>query len=135
MRQGFDKVSFDIYQKLNMSFRAMRRYWFVGAMFVAQSAHAAKISGMTSGWKTEWASMVSFVLLVVAGLGVLVAAFSVISWIIAAKRQEPAKWQLFGVLGGAAAVIIPVIVLAFAGSLSGEQGDADGTFSDLDIKY
>lgn len=135
MRQGFDKISALIYQKTNKLFRGGRQLWLLAAMLFAQSAHAAKFSDLLSGWKTELTAGVSFFLFAVAGVGVVIAGFSVISWIMAAKRQEPAKWQLYGVLGGAAAVIIPVIVLALAGSLTGEQGDADGTFSDLDLRY
>ena len=38
-------------------------------------------------------------------------------------------------IGGALAVIVPVLVLATAGSVGSGQGGADSTMSDLGIKF
>ena len=117
-----------------MSARLSRTVAILGMAVLSQPAWALKLSGLTDGMSTEVSSVVKLVLLVIAGVGVCVAGTAVITWIFAKKNNEPAKWQLSGVIGGAAAVVIPLIVLAVAGSLTGEQGNADGVFNELGIQ-
>ncbi len=96
-------------------------------------AHALRVSDLTTGQATEISAVLKLFLLGTAALGIGFAGISVISWIVAIKRQEPAKWQLYGAVGGAAAVVVPLLVLAMAGSLTSEQGNADSVFSELQI--
>lgn len=101
----------------------------------AAFAGGVKLSGLASGWKSEAAEVVPVILMIVAGIGVIIAAVAVISGVMAKKNQEPLKWQLWGVVGGGLAVIVPVLILATAGSVGSGQGNAAGTMSDLKIKY
>ena len=104
-------------------------------MMVSMPAHAFKLSELFTGMKSEAAVIVPVVLLIIMGGGVIIGGWAVISGIMAKKNQEPLKWQVAGVVGGAIAIIFPLILLAFAGSLSNEQGDAQGVMSELNIKY
>lgn len=97
-------------------------------------AKAKGISSLTSNWKSETQEIVPVILLIIAGLGVITAAIAVISGVMAKKNQEPLKWQLWGLVGGALAVIVPVLIMATAGSLGSGQGDASGTMKGLGIQ-
>lgn len=97
-------------------------------------AKATGISSLTANWKSETQEIVPVILLIVAGLGVITAAIAVISGVMAKKNQEPLKWQLWGLVGGALAVIVPVLIMATAGSLGSGQGDASGTMKGLGIQ-
>lgn len=97
-------------------------------------AKAKGISSLTANWKSETQEIVPVILLIVAGLGVITAAIAVISGVMAKKNQEPLKWQLWGLVGGALAVIVPVLIMATAGSLGSGQGDASGTMKGLGIQ-
>ena len=109
----------------------------ISAPFMAFStqAHAIKLSDLTSGMKNEIASIAPVWLLGIMALGICFAGVAVISGIIAKKNQEPLKWQVWGVVGGAIAIILPVILLSFAGSLSNDEGDAESVMSELNINY
>jgi hypothetical protein len=104
-------------------------------MMVSMPAHAFKLSKLFSGMKTEMATIVPVVLLGIMGIGVIIGGWAIISGTLAKKNQEPLKWQVAGVIGGAMAIIFPLILLAFAGSMSNEQGDAEGVMSELNINY
>jgi len=104
------------------------------SLLFAEVVMATNLSGLTGEWKKEAGSIVPTILLIIAGIGVIIAAIAVISGIMAKKNQEPLRWQLWGVIGGALAVIIPVLVLATAGSLAGGQGGADTTMGSLNIQ-
>lgn len=97
-------------------------------------AKAKGVSSLTANWKSETQEIVPVILLIVAGLGVITAAIAVISGVMAKKNQEPLKWQLWGLVGGALAVIVPVLIMATAGSLGSGQGDASGTMKGLGIQ-
>lgn len=94
-----------------------------------------RLSTLSTGWQSEASAVVPVILMIVAGLGVIIAAIAVISGVMAKKNQEPLKWQLWGVIGGALAVIVPVLILATAGSVGSGQGNAAGTLNNLNIKY
>ncbi|WP_326430273.1 hypothetical protein VQ574_21360 (plasmid) [Stutzerimonas frequens] len=104
-------------------------------MLVATPAHAFKLSDLFNGIKSEWGMIVPVVLLLIMGLGVIFAGWAVISAIIAKKNQEPLKWQVAGLIGGFFAIVLPLILLAGAGSLTNEQGNAEGVMSELNINY
>lgn len=104
-------------------------------MMVSMPAHAFKLSDLFTGMKAEAAVIVPVVLLCIMGLGVIIGGWAVISGTLAKKNQEPLKWQVPGVIGSAIAIIFPLILLAFAGSLSNDQGNAEGVMSELNIKY
>lgn len=97
-------------------------------------AKAKGVSSLTANWKSETQEIVPVILLIIAGLGVITAAIAVISGVMAKKNQEPLKWQLWGLVGGALAVIVPVLIMATAGSLGSGQGDASGTMKGLGIQ-
>lgn len=97
-------------------------------------AKAKGVSSLTANWKSETQEIVPVILLIIAGLGVITAAIAVISGVMAKKNQEPLKWQLWGLVGGALAVIVPVLIMATAGSLGSGQGDASGTMKGLGIE-
>lgn len=115
--------------------RVKRSLIFLAIAFVSQPAWALKASDLTGGITLEVSAGVKLGLIIIAGIGIVTAGVAIISWIMANKRNEPAKWQFGAVLGGAAATIVPLLVLAFAGSLSDGQGDAEGVFNDLGINY
>lgn len=101
----------------------------------AAMASSFKLSNLSRGWLDEAGEVVPVILMIVAGIGVIIASIAVISGIMAKKNQEPLKWQLWGVIGGALAVIVPVLILATAGSVGSGQGNASGTLNQLNIKY
>lgn len=101
----------------------------------AAFAGGLKLSKLSEGWQDEAGAVVPVILMIVAGIGVVIAGIAVISGIMAKKNQEPLKWQLWGVIGGGLAVIVPVLILATAGSVGSGQGDADNTMKSLNIKY
>jgi len=101
----------------------------------AVMAGGVRLSTLSTGWQSEAGAVVPVVLMIVAGIGVIIAAIAVISGVMAKKNQEPLKWQLWGVIGGALAVIVPVLILATAGSVGSGQGNAAGTLNNLNIKY
>lgn len=98
-------------------------------------AGSPTLSSLSGNWKKEAGDVVPVILMIIAGIGVIIAAIAVISGVMAKKNQEPLKWQLWGVIGGALAVIVPVLVLATAGSVGSGQGRASGTMQELNIKY
>lgn len=101
----------------------------------AAMASGFKLSNLSRGWLDEAGEVVPAILMIVAGIGVIIASIAVISGVMAKKNQEPLKWQLWGVIGGALAVIVPVLILATAGSVGSGQGNASGTLNQLNIKY
>lgn len=99
------------------------------------SAADFKISNFFTGMGDEAKIIVPIILKLFAGVGVFFAAWGVISAISTKKQQQPLTWQLFAVIGGAVAVVIPVIILAAAGSATNGEGDAESTLSDLGVSY
>lgn len=131
LREIYDNASIAVAVKLATS----RAAQVTGLMAVAGSAHAVdKISGLTSGWTTELSESTKFYLLAIAAAGICLGSWSTISAIMAKKNQEPLKWQGWGLVGGGAAVIVPVLILAFAGSIGGGSGGASTTFTKLGIQ-
>ncbi|MDU4254460.1 hypothetical protein [Pseudomonas sp.] len=105
-------------------------------MLVSAPAHALKASDIVgTGWKQELASIAPVLLLFIMLCGIVLGGWAIISGINAKRNQEPLKWQIYGVIGGALAIVFPVVLLALGGSLSNEQGDAESVMSELNIKY
>lgn len=132
LKQYVDDVSINIFVKVSTNRTALA----IGgglALVSGNSQASGKISGMTGGWTTELGAGTKFGLLLLAAAGIVLGTYSSISWVIAKKNQETPKWQGYGLLGGAAAVIGPVLVLAFAGSIGNGGGNATGTFNQLGI--
>lgn len=92
------------------------------------------LGGFASNWKSEYKLVFPVILLGISAIGICLAAWGTISAIMTKKQQQPLTWQHFAIFGGAAAVVIPVIILAFAGSMVGSNS-ATQQFDDLDIKY
>lgn len=104
-------------------------------LVLSTPAHALKISDLATGWKTEMAATAPVVLLGIMAIGIILAGWAAISGVIAKKNQEPLRWQLFGVIGGAVAIVIPALLMAFAGSLSSDNGNSASVLNDLQIDY
>jgi|SRR5450830_1922309 hypothetical protein len=93
------------------------------------------ISNFFNGMKSEAKIIVPIGLLLIAAAGIFFAGWGILSAISTKKQQQPLTWQLFAIVGGALAVVVPVIVLGFAGSATDGQGDAESQMSELGIKY
>lgn len=104
-------------------------------LVMSAPAHALKVSDLSGGWKAELAASVPVILLGIMGVGIILASWAAISGIIAKKNQEPLRWQLFGVIGGAFAIAVPAFLLALSGSLSDGASDAGSVLNDLKIDY
>lgn len=102
---------------------------------IASAAGAPMISTFLEGWKDETKIGLPILLLMIGGLGVLFGAWGIISAIQTKKQNQPLTWQLFAIIGGAAAVVGPVFILAMSGSLTSGQGNGSNQFDDLGIKY
>ncbi|MDZ5605229.1 hypothetical protein SJI00_20870 [Pseudomonas sp. RP23018S] len=102
---------------------------------VASAASGPLLSTFMEGWKDETKIGLPILLLLIGGLGVLFASWGIISAISTKKQNQPLTWQLFAILGGAAAVVGPIFVLATSGSLTSGQGNGSSQFDDLGIKY
>jgi len=99
------------------------------------SAAGPLISDFMEGWKDETKIGLPILLLLIGGLGVLFGAWGIISAIQTKKQNQPLTWQLFAIIGGAAAVVGPIFILAMSGSLTSGQGNGSTQFDDLGIKY
>ncbi|EMO9521228.1 hypothetical protein ACR3H8_20500 [Pseudomonas aeruginosa] len=131
IREVYDNLSIYAFVKYTTS----RVAQMFGLMAVAGAAHAGqKISGMTNGWTTELGAGVTFFLLCLAAFGIVLTTVAAVSAIFAKKNQEPLKWQGWALGLGPAAVIMPVIIFAVAGSLGGGGGNASSTFNKLGIQ-
>lgn len=101
----------------------------------ASAAGGFAISNFFTGLKDEAKIIMPVFLLLVAAVGIFFASWGIISSISTKKQQQPLTWQLFAVIGGALAVVVPVIVLSMAGSATNQQGDAEKQMSELGIDY
>lgn len=122
------------------SFEKARNYlrrFTLGAMLLAmaQPTWAFTLATFAEGWKSEAGTILPAVLLITAGIGVVIAGFATISGIMAKKNQQPLQWQLWGIIGGGLAVVIPAFILATSGSLTSENGNAEDVLSELSIDY
>ncbi|KKN58085.1 hypothetical protein LCGC14_0555560 [marine sediment metagenome] len=104
-------------------------------LIFSRNAFALKVSDLTAGMRSETSEIVPVFLMIVAGLGVCFGSVAVISAIIAKKNNQPLSWQVFGVVGGALSVVIPIILLAAGGSMTGGEGDGSNMMNSLNIDY
>ncbi|MBF6615600.1 MAG: hypothetical protein ITG07_02630 [Candidimonas sp.] len=130
----------EIYTSLNRLLARLKiglKVTFMASPVLVMStpAHALKLSNLSDGWKSEMAAIAPVVLLGIMAIGICLAGWAAISGVIAKKNQEPLRWQLFGVIGGAVAITIPALLLAFAGSLSDGNDNAGSVLNDLQIDY
>lgn len=108
----------------------------LGASGVALAAGSEPmVSDFATGWKDEAKVILPVALLLFAAVGMILAAWGVISSITTKKQQQPLTWQLWAIGGGAAAVVIPIIILAASGSLTSGQGNASSSFDELGVSY
>ena len=129
-------IARNIYEGIEKQRKKVVRLLTIPVLFVmSQPAWALKASDLTKSWKSEWSEIVQVALFVIAGIGIIMAAVAAISWVIAKKNNEPAKWQGWAMLGGAVAIVVPVFILAISGSLSNEQGNADGIMNDMGVNF
>lgn len=137
MKQSYQAEIYNSLNRLLVWLKARMKVLAVASPVLAISmpAHALKLSDFSSGWKSEAAEIAPVILLIIMGIGICLAAWAAISGVIAKKNQEPLRWQLFGVIGGAIAIVIPSIILAFAGSITDGNSDAGSSLSELNINY
>ena len=110
----------------------------VGLLAYSGTASAAggfALSNFFTGGKDELKIIMPVILLFVAAVGIFFASWGILSAISTKKQQQPLTWQLFAVVGGSLAVVVPVIILSFAGSATNQQGDAEKQMSELGIDY
>lgn len=105
------------------------------SLLVSMPAYALKLSDFSTGWEEEAGAITPVVLMLIMAAGILFAGFAVVSGIIAKKNQEPLRWQLWGVVGGAMTMIIPALLMAMSGSLSSDNDSSSQVLSDLNINY
>lgn len=101
----------------------------------ASAAGGILVSDFFTGMKSEAKIIMPVILLLIAGAGIFFAGWGILSAISTKKQQQPLTWQLFAIIGGALAVVVPVIVLGFAGSATNNEGDAESQMSELGINY
>lgn len=117
-------------------YRAWRDCSIAVALFsMMQGAYATQLSNFAAGWESEAAAIAPVILLIISAIGVVTAGIATISAVMAKKNQQPLQWQLWGLLGGALAVVVPTFILATSGSLTSGEGDAAGAMSRLNIGY
>lgn len=124
-------------QKNNIATRAVMAVATIALLSASGVAFAAgpMISDFGLGWKDEAKILLPIILLLFAATGVVFAAWGVISSITTKKQQQPLTWQLYSICGGAAAVVIPIIILAASGSLTSGAGNASNSFDELGVSY
>lgn len=93
------------------------------------------LSDYFTGMKAEGKEILPIILLGIGAIGIIFAAWGIISAIQTKKNQQPLSWQLFAIFGGACAVIAPVWILAASGSMTGGAGNASEQFDELGVKY
>jgi len=128
-------ISKDIYNSVRGMIRSGVRMLPAAALLTAPAMAFAqvRISDLSSGWKAEATAILPVVMLLIAAIGIAVAGTAVLSGISAKRNQRPLEWQVWGVIGGALAVIIPLVILATAGTITDGRGDADGVMGDLGL--
>ncbi|MGE6322963.1 hypothetical protein ACQKEF_22290 [Pseudomonas oryzihabitans] len=124
------KSSLRLFGRFLMKFKALLPVVFIAA---SPSAHAVQLSTFFNNMTSELSAGMKFGLLLASAAGILIGVFSLVSFMIAKKNQEPAKWQMWGMVIGGVILIAPLIMLAVAGSISGGAGGAAQTFNDLGI--
>ncbi|MBA1280226.1 hypothetical protein [Stutzerimonas stutzeri] len=137
MKRSLQLEMYKMACRLLARLRAGLRISLIAVPVLAMStpAHALKLSNLSSGWKSEVAEIAPVVLLIIMAIGICIAGWAAISGVMAKKNQEPLRWQVWGVIGGAVAITIPVLLLAFAGTLSDGNDNASSVLSDLQIGY
>jgi|GEM_PF-2414397 len=113
--------------------RAKQAAGVFALMLASNAVMAQQLSTFAAVWRSEAAAIVPVILLVIAGIGVCIAAWGVISGVLTKKQNQPLTWQVAAVIGGGLAVVIPIIILAVSGSLTGGAGNAGGTMNSLGI--
>lgn len=124
------KSKLHVFNRFMMRFKALLPVVLISA---APSAHAAKLSTYFTNMTAELSAGMKFGLLLASAAGILIGVFSLVSFMIAKKNQEPAKWQMWGMVIGGVILIAPLLMLAVAGSITGGSGGATQTFNDLGI--
>ena len=104
-------------------------------LLVSPHAAAFQLSDIFTGIGEEVSLILPIVMLCIAALGIGTAGWAILSAIGAKRTNQPLSWQMWGMIGGAAAVIVPLFVLAAAGSLSGGEGDASSSLDSLGLDY
>lgn len=129
-------VMLGLYVRVVTLSAAVKRVLF-GLFLLAfsQAAMANRMSDIMNGWREEGAAMVPVILFLIAGIGICFAAGAVISAISTKKQDRPLTWQIWGLVGGAFAVVVPVFVLAISGSLTGGEGNAGGMMNEMNLNY
>lgn len=108
----------------------------LGLLFSSHSVMANdRVSAIFENIGDEVSIIAPIFLLIVAGAGVCIAGWAVISGIMEKKKNQPLTWQVGGVIGGSLAVIVPLFIFAFTGSMSGGDSEAANMLNNLNVDY
>lgn len=114
----------------------LRTLVVLGLLFSSNSVMANdRVSAIFENIGNEASLIAPIFLLIVAAAGVCIAAWAVISGIMEKKKNQPLTWQVGGVIGGSLAVIVPLLIFAFTGSMSGGESDAANMLNQLNVDY
>ena len=105
-------------------------------LLVSQQAfaqQATQISDFAANWETEANAIVPVVLLIIAAIGIIIAGTAILSGVSAKRNRQPLEWQVWGVIGGAAVTVVPVIILAMSGSLTSQTGKGAEVMNSLGL--
>lgn len=123
-------------KKILSTLSPLHTFVMVGLLLTSHSAMAnSRLSDIFGNLGDEAKAIAPLFLLLVACIGVCIAAWAVISGILAKRQNNPLTWQVGGVIGGVLAVIIPLVIFAAAGSLSGGESEAGNVLRDLNVNY
>lgn len=109
----------------------------VVVLSMSAQVHAAtfSLSKIFDGIKTEGAAIAPILLILFALVGVVITGSSLISAWSNKKNNQPLSWQLWGVIVGALTTVIPVVIMAFAGTLTGGVSSGDDAVNQLNLTY
>ena len=117
---------------------AIQRIFATGIILtMSAQAHAAtfSLSGIFDGIRDEGAAIAPTVLILFALVGVVIAGSSLVSACSNKNNNQPLSWQLWGLIVGALTTVIPVVIMAFAGTLTGGVSSGDDAVNQLNLTY
>lgn len=114
----------------------LRTLVVLGLLFSSHSVMANdRLSAIFENLGDEASIIAPVFLLLVAAAGVCIAGWAVISGVMEKKKNQPLTWQVGGVIGGSLAVIVPLFIFAFTGSMSGGDSEAASMLDSLNVDY
>tara|TARA_R110001592_G_scaffold33503_9_gene116000 strand:+ start:2351 stop:2752 length:402 start_codon:yes stop_codon:yes gene_type:complete len=93
------------------------------------------LSKIIDGMTDEAVSVAPSVLLFFTLAGIVVAGWSLLSAWSCKKNNQPLTWQLFGLCIGGLTSVLLIVIMSFAGTLSGGQSSGDDSLNQLNLTY